>query len=105
METEPFEASRCVWPRPTCATPSTWDFDAVGQWADAVGSTSHNAWVLWQRLEPDLLGSVYINHVAVDDRPEFIRASSGSNYNRLRELKSVSDPINPFRVNLNIAPA
>ena len=83
-----------------------WDFDAVGQWSDAAESSSHIAWVksLWQRLEPDLLNSVYINHVAEDDRPEFIRASYGSNYSRLREVKSEYDPMNLFRVNSNISP-
>ena len=71
-----------------------------------LSSSSHIGWVksLWQRLEPDLLGNVYINHVAADDRPEFIRASYGSNYNRLREMKSMYDPMNLSRVNSNIIP-
>ena len=90
----------------SCARRAQWDFDAVGQWADAAESSSHIGWVksLWQRLEPDLLGNVYINHVAADDRPEFIRASYWSNYNRLREMKSMYDPMNLSRVNSNIIP-
>jgi FAD/FMN-containing dehydrogenase len=40
-----------------------------------------------------------------DDRPERVRASYGNNYTRLRELKSVYDPTNLFRVNANITPA
>jgi FAD/FMN-containing dehydrogenase len=89
-----------------CARRAQWDFDAVGQWADATESSGHIGWVksLWQRLEPDLLDSVYINHVAADDRPEFIRASYGSNYGRLRAIKSEYDPMNLFRVNSNIVP-
>jgi FAD/FMN-containing dehydrogenase len=84
-----------------------WDFDIIGQWADPAESSSHIAWVktLWDRLEPHLLGTVYINHMAADDRPERVRASYGENYARLRELKSVYDPMNLFRVNANIAPA
>jgi hypothetical protein len=56
-------------------------------------------------VEPELLGTVYINHMMGDDRPERVRASYGDNYARLRELKSVYDPMNLFRVNANIAPA
>ena len=84
-----------------------WDFDAVGQWTDAAKSASHIAWVreVWGRLQPHLLGSVYINHMAADDRPETVRASYGENYARLRELKAAYDPTNLFRVNSNITPA
>jgi FAD/FMN-containing dehydrogenase len=84
-----------------------WDFDIIGQWADAAESNGHIAWVraLWDRLEPELLGTVYINHMAADDKPEKMRASYGENYARLRELKGVYDPTNLFRVNANISPA
>lgn len=84
-----------------------WDFDAVGQWTDAAESAGHIAWVreVWGRLQPHLLGSVYINHMAADDRPETVRASYGENYARLRELKAAYDPTNLFRVNSNITPA
>jgi len=84
-----------------------WDFDAIGQWADEAESAKHTAWVraLWTRLEPQLEGSAYVNHLAADDRPEKIRASFGENYGRLRELKAAYDPTNLFRVNANIAPA
>jgi FAD/FMN-containing dehydrogenase len=84
-----------------------WDFDIIGQWTDAAESSDHIAWVraLWDRLEPELLGTVYINHLADDDRPEKVRASYGDNYARLRELKAVYDPMNLFRVNANISPA
>jgi len=83
-----------------------WDFDAIGQWADAGESTKHIAWVraLWSKLEPHLQGSAYVNHLAADDRPEKVRASFGENYGRLRALKAVYDPKNLFRVNANIAP-
>jgi FAD/FMN-containing dehydrogenase len=85
----------------------TWDFDAIGVWTDGGESAKHIAWVrgLWDRLEPHLEGSAYVNHLAADDRPEKVRASFGSNYQRLRELKKVYDPTNLFRVNANIPPA
>jgi FAD/FMN-containing dehydrogenase len=84
-----------------------WDFDAIGQWTDAAASAQHIAWVraLWSGLEPHLLGSVYVNHLAEDDRPETVRASFGENYGRLRQLKTVYDPTNLFRINANIPPA
>ena len=90
-----------------CARRPQWDFDIIGQWADVAESGGHIAWVkaLWDRVEPDLLGSVYINHLADDDRPEKLRASYGENYARLRDVKTMYDPMNLFRVNANIRPA
>ena len=82
-----------------------WDFDIIGQWTDAAESGGHIAWVQarcgtgWSL---NLLGTVYVNHLADDDRPEKLRASYGENYARLRELKAVYDPMNLFRVNANI---
>ena len=83
-----------------------WDFDLIGQWADAAESTKHIAWVksLWGRLEPHLMGTAYVNHLSSDDRPEKVRASYGQNYDRLRQVKGVYDPTNLFRMNANIAP-
>jgi hypothetical protein len=83
-----------------------WDFDLIGQWSDAATSDQHIAWVraLWLRCEPHLLGRVYVNHLAADDRPETVRASFGENYARLRQVKAVYDPTNLFRMNANIPP-
>jgi len=101
-------AATRVAPTATAFAPrrAQWDFDAIGQWADAGESAKHVAWVraLWSKLEPHLQGSAYVNHLAADDRPEKVRASFGENYNRLRALKAVYDPKNLFRVNANIAP-
>ncbi len=84
-----------------------WDFDAIGQWADGAESATQIAWVrsLWERLEPHLQGSAYVNHISEDDRPEKVRASYGENYARLSELKAIYDPTNLFRANTNVAPA
>ena len=89
------------------ARKTQWDFDVIGQWADPAESAGHIAWVraLWDKLEPHSSASVYINHMAADDRPELVRASYGANYARLRALKAVYDPGNLFRVNSNITPA
>jgi hypothetical protein len=84
-----------------------WDFDAVGQWADASESAVHIDWVceLWSKLDPHLKGTAYVNHIAADDQPEKVRASFGYNHLRLREIKAKYDPANLFRVNSNIPPA
>jgi FAD/FMN-containing dehydrogenase len=101
-------AATRVSPTATAFAPrrAQWDFDAIGQWAEAGESPKHIAWVraLWSKLEPHLQGSAYVNHLAADDRPEKVRASFGENYSRLRTLKAVYDPKNLFRVNANIAP-
>jgi FAD/FMN-containing dehydrogenase len=101
-------AATRVSPLATAFAPrrSQWDFDAIGQWADAGQSATHTGWVraLWTKLEPHLKGSAYVNHLAADDRPEKVRASYGDNYARLRALKAAYDPKNLFRVNANIAP-
>ena len=84
-----------------------WDFDAIGQWADPSESPQHIAWVRaqWDRLHPHLDGSAYVNHLALDDAPEKVRASYGTNHPRLAMLKARYDPTNLFRVNPNIQPA
>ena len=83
-----------------------WDFDLVGQWADPSDSARQIAWVkdVWARLEPEMKGSAYINHLAADDRPEKVRASFGENYGRLQQIKRTFDPTNLFRLNANVAP-
>jgi len=102
-------AATRVAPADTAFAPrrTLWDFDVIGQWSDGASSAHHIQWVrsLWMRLEPQLLGSVYMNHVAADDRPEKIRASFGENYARLQQVKGVYDPANLFRINANITPA
>jgi len=84
-----------------------WDFDAIGQWAEPSESQRHIAWIrsVWDRCEPHLQGSAYINHLSSDDAPEKIRASYGTNYERLAALKARYDPTNLFRLNANVRPA
>ena len=85
---------------------AVWDLDVIGQWTDGAESAKHVPWVraVWDRLEPHVEGSGYVNHLAADDRPEKVRASFGQNYDRLRKVKGVYDPTNLFRLNANIAP-
>jgi FAD/FMN-containing dehydrogenase len=83
-----------------------WDFDLVSQWTNAAESAQHLQWVraIWDKAEPHLQGTAYVNHLTQDDRPEKVRASFGVNYSRLREVKQIYDPKNLFRLNANIAP-
>ena len=71
------------------------------------GSQGHIDWVraVWDRCQPHLEGSAYVNHISADDAPEKIRASYGSNHERLTALKARYDPSNLFRLNPNIRPA
>ena len=83
-----------------------WDFDAIGCWENADESSERISWVreVWQRVEPELEGTVYLNHLSADDLPEKLRASYGSNYLRLQQVKAQYDPDNLFRQNANITP-
>jgi FAD/FMN-containing dehydrogenase len=83
-----------------------WDFDAIGQWTSSAESVQHIAWVraIWETLEPHLQATAYVNHLSPDDRPEKVRAAFGENYARLRQVKSVYDSTNLFRLNANIEP-
>ncbi len=89
------------------ARAAQYDIDAIGCWSEPSESASHIAWVrgVWDRMEPHLQGRVYVNHIAVDDQPEKVRASFGDNYVRLRKVKAAYDPGNLFRMNSNIPPA
>jgi FAD/FMN-containing dehydrogenase len=83
-----------------------WDVNVVGQWPDPEASDRHIGWVreLWGRVDPHTRGTTYINHMAGDDRPERIRASYGTNHDRLAAVKQKYDPENFFRLNPNIKP-
>jgi hypothetical protein len=84
-----------------------WDIDVIGQWSDPTESPRHTGWVkdLWGKLEPHVRGSVYVNHLSVDDNPEMVRASFGANHAQLRQVKAAYDSNNLFRHNSNILPA
>ena len=65
--------------------------------------------VTWARdyfnaLHPHSAGGAYINFM-MDEGEERVRASYGTNYDRLARIKKEYDPHNLFRVNQNIKPA
>jgi len=68
--------------------------DTIATTLDQARDVLRGVKALWGELEPHLKGSVYLNHLAADDRPEKVRASFGENYARLRQLKQTYDPAN-----------
>ena len=88
------------------ARQAQWDINAIAQWIDPADTDGHVRWTreLWGAVEPLTTGNAYINHIAGDDRPERIRSSYGSNYDRLVAVKNAYDPQNVFRLNANVKP-
>jgi FAD/FMN-containing dehydrogenase len=58
----------------------------------------------WAATHPYSAGGAYANFMMDDEGQERVRASYGSNYARLAEIKATYDPRNTFRVNQNIWP-
>jgi FAD/FMN-containing dehydrogenase len=57
----------------------------------------------FEALHPYSAGGAYVN-MMMDEGQERVRASYGSNYDRLARIKAQYDPQNLFRVNQNIEP-
>ena len=57
----------------------------------------------WMALHPHSSGGAYVNFMMADEGDERVRATYGSNYERLTRVKHKYDPANLFRVNQNIA--
>ena len=101
-------AATRVAPEATAFGPrrAQWDISAIAQWIERPDTDRHVGWAreLWGAVEPLTAGRAYINHIAGDDRPERIRSSYGTNYERLVALKNTYDPQNLFRLNANVKP-
>lgn len=78
------------------------------QWENPQDHAVADAHMRWARETFDLLAphtkGFYVNTVAADDSAQRIRATYGSNYERLVALKRKYDPNNLFRRNANIPP-
>jgi FAD/FMN-containing dehydrogenase len=57
----------------------------------------------FEALHPYSAGGAYVN-MMMDEGQERVRASYGSNYDRLAKVKATYDPGNLFRINQNIEP-
>jgi hypothetical protein len=58
----------------------------------------------WDAIHPYSAGGAYVNFM-MDEDDTRVRASYGSNYERLAKAKASYDPGNTFRINQNIKPA
>ena len=83
-----------------------WHFDIVAQWTDASEEAKHIGWArnFWNDIAKYTTGAS-INFFGTDDGQDRVKASFGSNYQRLSSIKAKYDPRNLFRLNANILPA
>jgi FAD/FMN-containing dehydrogenase len=83
-----------------------WAQVIVGVDPDPANADLIRNWTIdyWNALHPYSAGGAYTNFL-MDEGEERVRASYGSNYQRLSEVKAAYDPDNLFHVNQNIRPA
>ncbi len=77
-------------------------------WEHPEGDDANVAWArgILAALEPYAAGGAYLNFPGfLEEGQDLVRASHGSNYERLAVLKQRLDPENVFRRNANVEPA
>ena len=82
-----------------------YDLGILTQWANPAESTRHIEWTrdFADAMAPFRSGDYLLNFLG-DETEDTIKASFGSNYARLVEVKRKYDPANFFRVNQNVKP-
>lgn len=82
-----------------------WGSVFAGVSADPGDAGKIRQWCIdyFEALHPFSAGGAYVN-MMMDEGEERVRASYGTNYDRLAEVKSVYDPGNVFHLNQNIKP-
>lgn len=85
---------------------ATWAMVIVGIDPDAANDDLITNWArnYWQDLHPHGAGGAYVNFM-MEEGEDRVKATYGSNYDRLVTIKAKYDPTNLFRVNQNIKPA
>jgi FAD/FMN-containing dehydrogenase len=75
-------------------------------WEEGTASAASVEWVraFWKAMQPFAVEGTYINFLGSDEGPAPVRASYGTNYERLVALKNTYDPANFFHINHNIMP-
>jgi Berberine and berberine like len=78
----------------------------AGQWPADDAADEHVAWVreAWNSVRPFSTGGNYLNFQTADEDEVRLRATYGTNFDRLVELKGKYDPENLLRSNRNIRP-
>ncbi len=79
----------------------------VGVDPDPANAARIKQWTVdyWEATHPFSAGGAYVNFMMDDEGQERVRATYGSNYDRLSRIKAEYDPDNIFRINQNIRPA
>lgn len=82
-----------------------YDLGILTQWVEPTESERHISWTrgFADAMTPFRSGDYLLNFLG-DENEDTIRASFGSNYSRLVEVKTKYDPTNFFRVNQNVKP-
>ncbi|HEU0295845.1 MAG TPA: FAD-binding oxidoreductase [Anaerolineales bacterium] len=77
----------------------------MSTWDDPEAARTLMTWAenTWQLLQPYSGGRVYANYMSVEGEPA-VKAAYGSNYSRLRTVKTKFDPDNFLRRNQNVQP-
>jgi FAD/FMN-containing dehydrogenase len=78
----------------------------AGQWTDEAFDDECVAWVrdAWKSVRPHSTGGNYLNFQTADEDEKRVRATYGTNFDRLVEVKESHDPKNQLRRNRNIRP-
>lgn len=83
-----------------------WAQVIIGVDSDPASAPALRDWAVgyWEAIHPFSAGGAYVNFM-MDEGRSRVKATYGSNYARLAQVKAVYDPENVFRVNQNIEPA
>ena len=83
-----------------------WSKVIAGVDPDPENTEAITAWAkeYWEALHPHSAGGAYVNFM-MEEGEDRVKATYGSNYERLAAIKQKYDPTNLFRVNQNIKPA
>jgi len=83
-----------------------WSKVIAGVDPDPANTEAISAWAkeYWEALHPHSAGGAYVNFM-MEEGEDRVKATYGSNYERLAAIKQKYDPRNLFRVNQNIKPA
>jgi hypothetical protein len=86
---------------------SRWAQVIVGVDPDPASAQKVKRWTIdyWEALHPFSAGGAYVNFLGEGEGQDRVRATYGSNYERLAQVKARYDRENFFSVNQNIIPA
>ncbi len=86
---------------------ATWSQVFIGCDPDPAKADAVRDWTRGynEALRPYAAGAGYVNFMMDDEGEGRVKATYGSNYPRLQQVKAEYDPENVFRVNQNITPA